>query len=773
MNADNRAEVGRCKSDCGMETAEGRGLLWPRGLAAVLLVVWSWALGSWTSSPTLAHEGHAPLPTKGVQVDVAKGLVTLSPEAQAALALQLTQAEPGQLRQTALAYARLVVPWQQQHFVSSRLPGRISNLLVRSGELVESGQLLAEIASPELERLVLELRAAANDLSLTQRQYDLLVGLDRQQIVNGNEFLEVSARLERERLAVETISLKLRSLGIAAAEIERWLLAASGTDLEVSLPIRAPQSGTVSHSDLAVGKVVVADEHLFEVSDLARLWVEIEVLERDLPRVQIGQRVELELTAMPGRKLVTAVEVVGGLIDPRSHVAKVWAELPASDLSGMALPGMHGVARIVISPDRELLTVPASAVLGTGAERYVLVELASTKKGFEYRRQNVVVVAEDSLRAQVQVGNLVPGDRVVSRGGHVLSSFFVLGSLRLSPEGMRNVGLETVAVGRESVEEVLTFNGTIDLPPGRMATVSSQIPGTLLRLLIDREQEVEAGQVLAEIAGMEAVDPQLDLLQADREVVWLEETLQRMQGTGQSQVLAARLVWEWESRLSAARNRQAAAERLLRTLGLSVEELNEIRQRRAPRDSLPVRAPISGRVVRVNKVLGEGVRADESLLEICDYRQVWAQGFLLEQEAERVQPGARVRVRVVNRPELTIEGIVVRSARRIGEENRALTVWIEFNQRPEELLQQNLLVDLTATLRRREATLVVPRSALAREGVRNYVFVQRPDGLLERRLVLIGQADDRHVEIRGGLAAGEMVAVQGVSELATTYAGVR
>ncbi|MFN9364385.1 MAG: hypothetical protein ACK6CE_06230, partial [Planctomycetota bacterium] len=41
-----------------------------------------------------------------------------------------------------------------------------------------------------------------------------------------------------------------------------------------------------------------------------------------------------------------------------------------------------------------------------------------------------------------------------------------MGLVTLSPEGMRNVGLQTVAVGRESVEEVLTFNGMIDLPPG-------------------------------------------------------------------------------------------------------------------------------------------------------------------------------------------------------------------------------------------------------------------------------------------------------------------
>ena len=719
------------------------------------------------------HEGHAPLPTKGVEVDAERGLVTLSPEAQAALALQLARAEPGKLRQTTLAYARVVTPWQQRYFVSSRLPGRISQLLVKSGEQVEAGQLLAEIASPDLEGLVLELQSAANDLALTRRQYDLLVGLEREQIVNGREFIEIAARLEQQRLALETVVLKLRSLGIEAARVDELLAMPAGSSRELRLPIRAPLAGNVSHSDLAVGKVVVADEHLFEVNDLSKLWVEIEVLENDLPKIQRGQAVELELAAYPGLKLSTRVDVVGSEIDPRTHVARVWAEMPAGEIGTRFLPGMHGVARIVVSPDRELLTLPAGALLGSGAERYVLVELASTKRGFEYRRQNVVVVAEDVLQAQVQVGSLVPGDRVVSRGGHVLSSFFVLGSLRLSPEGMRNVGLQTAAAGMQTVEEILTFNGVIDLPPGGMATVSSQVKGTLFRLLVDREQEVAAGQIVAEVAGMEAVDSQLDLLQTEREVAWLEATLQRLQAGGQTQVVAAKLLWEWESRLNAARNKRAAAERLLLTLGMSREELAEVLQRGEPRDSIPIRSPISGRVVRVNKTLGEGVGADESLLEVCDYRRVWAQGFLLEQEAGRVGTGLPARVKLVSRPEFLGLGQIVRSAQQIGEQDRTLSVWVEFGQPEGFVLQRNLLAELTATLSSSQSTLAVPRSALARDGIRNYVFVQKPDGLLERRMVMVGRADDRWVEVRGGLQAGEIVAVQGISELATTYAGVR
>jgi multidrug efflux pump subunit AcrA (membrane-fusion protein) len=53
------------------------------------------------------------------------------------------------------------------------------------------------------------------------------------------------------------------------------------------------------------------------------------------------------------------------------------------------------------------------------------------------------------------------------------------------------------------------------------------------------------------------------------------------------------------------------------------------------------------------------------------------------------------------------------------------------------------------------------------------VFVQTANGLIERRTVKPGLADDRFVAIVTGLAKGERVAVQGVAELQTTYASIR
>lgn len=719
-----------------------------------------------------AHEGHAPLPTKGVQVDVEKGLLTLSPAAHKSLGLQTAALEQRALEEKALAYATLVTPWPQQYFVSSQLSGRIAALHVVTGETVKPGQLLAEVGSPDLDALQLELRTAANDLSLSSRQAERLRGLAQSQAVPEREYIEANAKYEQDKYAVQIARRKLRSLGISDAVIDR---AVDSTDGEQPLlaPLFSPIKGTVSHADLSIGKIIAAHEHLFEVNDLSKLWVKIGVVERDVARIKAGQRVELEFSAFPKQPVEATIAVPVVDVDPLTHVATAWAEVTNPAGQPKYLPGMYGTARIITSEPTKLLSMPASALLGSGAERYVLVEVAATSKGFEYRRQSVAVVAQNSAFAQLQPGTLFPGDRVVKTGGQVLSSFFILGSLRLSKEGITNVGLKVEPVSTQGVEDILQLDGVIDLPPGDVASVSSQLTGTLTRIYVDRGEKVTAGQVVAEVSGLPLQDTQLILMKSDLEAKLLEGTLERLKSTGQAPVVAARRILETESARDAAVNRRASARQTLITMGMTVEEVDKVLESGNTRAALPIRSPIDGLVVRFEKVLGEGVSTDEAIFEVHDLSHPWAKGFLSEGAAPTMRIGTTARVRLLSDPSFIAEGKIVRSARMLGTENHTLAVWIAFNRPPQTPLQRNLLVRISATMSAPEATLAAPLSAIVREQSRNYVFVQKEDGLLERRNIGLGRSDDRFVEVLRGLTPGEKIVVQGTAEVQTTYASVR
>ena len=69
--------------------------------------------------------------------------------------------------------------------------------------------------------------------------------------------------------------------------------------------------------------------------------------------------------------------------------------------------------------------------------------------------------------------------------------------------------------------------------------------------------------------------------------------------------------------------------------------------------------------------------------------------------------------------------------------------------------------------------LAVPLTAIVREGTRSYVFVQRSDGIFERRFVETGRSDDQAIEIRKGLQPDESIAVGGTAALQTGYAALK
>src|SRR5262245_24075616 len=126
-------------------------------LLLTVVAAWLWA-----------HEGHAPLPSKGAQVDVAKGSIVLSQESRTALDVQTAEVEDRSLPKFVPAYATLVSPWKLHGFASARLPGRIEDLRVQAGQQVEAGQVLAEVRSLDLENLELELLNARNNVRLAE-----------------------------------------------------------------------------------------------------------------------------------------------------------------------------------------------------------------------------------------------------------------------------------------------------------------------------------------------------------------------------------------------------------------------------------------------------------------------------------------------------------------------------------------------------------------------------------------------------------------------------
>ncbi len=718
----------------------------------------------------MAHEGHAPLPTKGVQVDVARGHLLLSPAARDSLAVMTAAVEESPVEGALLAYAAVELPWTHHGFATARLPGRIVKVHVAPGQTVRVGEVVAEVRSLDLDTLQLEALTAQTEVALGEKVVKELRPLVDGGAVASQILIDAESKLAQARNGAVVARSKWRALGLEAESLDAILERGTASP-DLTLPVRTPVGGTVIHAELTVGRVVEPTEHLAEVADLSTVWVRIGVLEKDLHRVAVGTPVDVRLVAYAAEVFRTSVSAVAPYLDPTTHLASVWAELKnPTGREPRFVPGMAGRADVILPADRPRPTVPVAAVAREGVDRFVFVEEANAAGASEYRKKSVALGRRTRDRVEILAGDLFPGDRVIVRGTHELGGLFAPGVLRLGPEAERSIGLRMGSAAAGAVDDVVALDGAVDLPPKDRGSAASPLAGVIVSIRTDRGRRVKAGEILAEVVGPELQTLQLELIRTSLDLKLEADTLARIKDLP---AIAGRRVWETESRVATLKSQADTLRRKLATVGLTTPEIDGIVETKRVLSAIPVRSPVDGVVVAFEKALGQAVAAQEVLFAVHDQREPLVMGFVSERDVARVRVGQSVRVRLVSDPAAVLTGRVARSGRTFGVDSRSLAVWVELDAANRPPLVHGQLASLTVVAGSRNAAVTVPVGALAGEGGATFVFLRRPDGVFERRAVETGAADDRRVEILRGLEAGQPIAVAGVAELVTGLMSLR
>jgi len=700
--------------------------------------------------------------------------VFLSAEAHKALGLATAEVDLKDLENTVTATATVVAPWKQHAYATTRVGGKLELVFCRPGDFVQAGQKLAEIESLDLENEQIELIQSKLELELAQQTLDRAESLGTKGIVSERDVRAAQTiKLERSS-SFEVTKRKLVGLGLSSETVEDVLR----TEQPVrTLPILSPSSGVVVHGDANPGRIVEPTDHLFEVLDLSTVWVKAMVVEAETYRIRPRLPARVALAGMPGQTIEGQIDYVALQADPSSRAVPVWVSLTNCDPANPTLrPGMFGRVQIVTEQVEQRVACPTAALVTAGAETYVFVQQKAPAKGKpgEYIRRHVVLGMRTRDWVEAKEG-LFPGDQVVTKGSHELSSFFVQGVLSLTLEAQRNIRLRLEPVEERAIEDVVTVNGTIEVPPDHKAFASARIPGKIARILVDLSEPVRAGQPVAEVESLEFQSLQLELIQTRTRLAQIKDLLERARKL--KTVIAEQEVLQRETELRKAENQLNGLKRKLQAIGLSASDVAAVADEGpgAPGfETLPVRSPINGFVVHFDVIPGQVVKAENPLFEIHDMSKVWVRGFVFEKDMPKVRLDQPVRIRLASDPTFVATSKLVRTNYVLSATERVMSVWAELDN-PDRRLKDNMLARLTISAGVNSPVTAVPIAALLNEGTDAYIFVKKPDkkDYFDRRHVEIGRRDDRYVEIKSGLRPGELVAVGGVQELRTAYAAIK
>jgi len=281
----------------------------------------------------------------------------------------------------------------RQAKVTAWVAGRLDRLLVTTvGEQVAKGKPVAEIYSPELV-------AAQQEYLLAVKSREQLKHSVINSIAQGGEGLVASSRQ------------RLQLLGVTDEQIVGLETAGKPN---IRLSIYTPISGVVIEKLVQQGQYVNAGDPLFNVADLSRVWVELDLYESDLGVVRIGQAVEIMPQSYPGQRFNGRVAFINPFLDAKTRTVKVRVELANPQL--LLKPEMFVGAKLRV-PLGSSVAVPSSALMDTGKRQVVWVQI---QPGHFAPRE---VKAGERVGDQVQIlSGLKAGEIIAASGGYLIDS---------------------------------------------------------------------------------------------------------------------------------------------------------------------------------------------------------------------------------------------------------------------------------------------------------------------------------------------------------------
>jgi membrane fusion protein, heavy metal efflux system len=299
--------------------------------------------------------------------------------------------------------AKLVYDETHTVRISSPVSGRVHGKILDLGTRVAVGDALVGLDSPELGQAQADYAGAVADLNIAVR------ALQRTQELYDNK---IAPKKDLE-LAQETVA-RLSS----ATDRARLLLANLGVKTKGTnnhFDLKAPIAGIITERNVNPGMEVKPDlsAPLFVISDLSRLWVMLDIFEKDIGLIQKGGRVIIKVPAYPSTDFTATVDYIGQVVSEDTHTIKVRCILPNPD--DKLLPSMYASALIQSNPDDLGIVVPLGALFTEGESDWLFVSAGNGR----YLKRPVTVGLRLKDRAVILEG-LQAGESVVVKGGLLL-----------------------------------------------------------------------------------------------------------------------------------------------------------------------------------------------------------------------------------------------------------------------------------------------------------------------------------------------------------------
>ena len=398
-------------------------------IVAVTAIAWAGFafFAKQTGSEAHAHEEH-----EHEEVDFDH--IPLTAKQVSTVDLKMGEAVEREMDATIDAKGSLVLRAQAMGDVASLMGGIVKSISVKEGQFVHKGQVVATVENTDVVSLQREYYSAAKKCELAR------IDMERQKLLAQNG-AGIKRSLQQAQKDYHVAHANMLGIGRQLAQMGISIAAVAKGKFTTAFPLRAPISGVVSEMTASLGSFADMQTPLMKIRNTQAIECDLNVFEKDLAKIKVGNRVTLSLTNQPGVKLSGTVYGMNQYFNDNSKAVAVHVKLDAASVKsylhsssgnshgGKLFAGMY-VSGKIATGSQQCLALPSQAIVSSDGKQYVFALNGAPSKGnYSFSRHEVTTGASDGKYTEVKLCDHLlkgkdgaAGKKIVTENAYYLAS---------------------------------------------------------------------------------------------------------------------------------------------------------------------------------------------------------------------------------------------------------------------------------------------------------------------------------------------------------------
>lgn len=268
------------------------------------------------------------------------------------------------------ANGQLEVPPQNEATITAITGANVVSIEVIEGDKVTKNEAVAYLSHPSIIQIQSDYLRAYSNSQFLNEEYKRQKKLYKAGVASGMNYQKATADYQASTAMVNGLEAQLKQYSINVGGVR------NGTIYQ-RVALRSPIEGFVEKVMVKIGQYVEPQTNLMEIVDTHHVHADLMVFEKDVNKVEKGQKVRFTLQSRPGKELTAEIYSVSKTFEQDPKAVHVHAEIENKD--GDLIPGMYIQGRIEVD-NIQTIAMPESAISIDGNKTYIFKALREGKK---------------------------------------------------------------------------------------------------------------------------------------------------------------------------------------------------------------------------------------------------------------------------------------------------------------------------------------------------------------------------------------------------------